>query len=100
MRTLLLVTTDTTSEALQLLVNEDRTVSKVHALPLQTADLAFPDAGKQSNQKQLLIFVSLDAFEKVGNLVFIKRLDFLLRHSWQNARVRGIGTDVIVSIAC
>ena len=58
--------------------------------------LTFTDAREQSYQKHLLIFVSLDAFEKIGNLMFVQRLDFLLRHPWKNARVRGIGTYVIV----
>ena len=58
--------------------------------------LTFTDAREQSHKKHLLIFVSPDAFEKIGNLMFIQRLGFLFRHPRKNAGVRGIGTDVIV----
>lgn len=64
--------------AVQLFVDQNRTLIKIHTVPHKTQQLALPQAGEQVYLQQQFIPAALDGFQKEGGITVIHGMDLLL----------------------
>lgn len=78
---------------LELLLDQDGPVRKVHAVPGEPQKLSLPHAGVQRNLEQVFMGMARKEPQKRCNLLRGQRLDLLLVDFRQHAALRGVQTE-------
>ena len=78
---------------LELLLDQDGTVRKVHAVPGEPQKLSLPHAGVQRDLEQIFVGMARKDSQKRRDLLRGQRLDLLLVDLRQHAALRGIQTE-------
>ena len=66
---------------LKLLVNQNRFPGKVNTIPGQAKYLAFPHPSEQRHKEQMLVFLSANCFQKIGDKILVHWVHFLFLYS-------------------
>ena len=79
---------------LKLLIDEQRPLIKVHAVPLKAQDLPLSHPSEERDGKQCFKPVPPDRLEKGAALQLIKRVYFFLLHPGESTGLRRVEADV------
>lgn len=79
----------------ELLINEDRTLFKINAVPHQTEQFALAQAGEEIDGERNFIFAAFQEIQKLSGLLVGQRMDLLFDNFGQNTRGRRIVADVV-----
>ena len=79
----------------ELLINEDRTLFKIIAVPHQTEQFALAQAGEEINGERNFILAAFQEIQKLSGLLVGQRMDLFFDDFGQNTRSRRIVTNVV-----
>lgn len=79
----------------KLLIDENRTLFKIHAIPHQSEQLTFAQAGEEIDGERNFILAAFQEIQKLSGLLVGQRMDLFFDDFGQNTRGRRIVADVV-----
>jgi len=79
----------------ELLIDENRTLFKIHAIPHQSEQLTFAQAGEEIDGERNFILAAFQEIQKLSGLLVGQRMNLFFDDFGQNTRSRRIVADVV-----